>query len=213
MTGRENIAFPRKMAKTPKGKIDGLVRGAAAVVSLSDLLDRPVTQLSGGQRQRVALARALVRQPRVTLMDEPLSNLDALLRVQTREELLKLHRRVPGTIIYVTHDQVEALTMGDRIGVMRAGQLMQVGTPEEVFHRPANVFVAGFVGSPRMNLLDGTIRTHGPTPRFVSGAFELDLPQYAGSGDATKTTTLGVRPEALALVDPAETITHGVVRL
>ena len=179
MTVRQNIGFPLKMAKTRRDRIEAAVQEVAAIVALSELLERPVSQLSGGQRQRVALARALVRQPRVTLMDEPLSNLDALLRVQTREELLRLHRRVPGTVIYVTHDQVEALTMGDRIGVMRAGELMQVGSAEEVYAKPANRFVAGFVGSPRMNLLDGTIRTSEGEHEFVSEDVRPGAPRPA----------------------------------
>jgi ABC-type sugar transport system ATPase subunit len=213
MTVRQNIGFPLKMAKTSRDTIDAAVEEVAEIVALADLLERPVSKLSGGQRQRVALARALVRQPRVTLMDEPLSNLDALLRVQTREELLRLHRRVPGTVIYVTHDQVEALTMGDRIGVMRSGELVQVGSADEVYARPANRFVAGFVGSPRMNLLDGKVETSDGHREFVSGNVKFELPgSFPGKADES-CAALGVRPEALSLGDPDSSPTRGVIRL
>jgi ABC-type sugar transport system ATPase subunit len=147
-------------------------------------------------------------------MDEPLSNLDALLRVQTREELLKLHRRVPGTVIYVTHDQVEALTMGDRIGVMRQGELMQVGTPEEVYQRPANLFVAGFVGSPQMNLIEGAVTMMGDKCSFAANGFSVPLLAPPVSSAGIGRCTLGVRPEALRVVAPTSTVPlRGIVSL
>src|ERR671933_671948 len=137
-TARENVRFPLRMAKVPRARAEAAVRSAAGTLALEPLLDRKVQALSGGERQRVAVARAIVRDPAVLLMDEPLSNLDALLRMHTREELLRLHRQVPGTIVHVTHDQVEAMTMGDRIGVMQRGRLVQVATPLEVYQRPRN---------------------------------------------------------------------------
>src|SRR5262245_562710 len=153
MTVYDNLAFGLRNKKVPKREIDERVRRTAEILDLGDLLKRKPKQLSGGQRQRVALGRAIVREPSAFLMDEPLSNLDAQLRVATRSEILKLHRRVGTTTIYVTHDQVEAMTMGDRIAVMSKGVLQQVGTPEALYERPANVFVAGFIGSPAMNLV------------------------------------------------------------
>src|SRR5205814_9846611 len=147
--------------KTPKAEIDKRVRDAAGTIELTNLLDRKPKQLSGGQRQRVALGRAIVREPAVFLMDEPLSNLDAKLRVQTRAEIARLHQRLKTTIVYVTHDQVEAMTMGTRIAVMSEGLLQQVGTPQELYDRPVNRFVAGFIGSPAMNFLDVAVKGSG----------------------------------------------------
>lgn len=155
MTVRENIAFGLKMRKTPKSEIDKKVKEAADILNLSDLLDRKPKQLSGGQRQRVALGRAIVRNPKVFLMDEPLSNLDAKLRVQMRSEIKKLHEKLQTTFIYVTHDQTEALTMGDRVVVLNKGNIAQVDTPENIYSNPSNTFVAGFIGSPQMNFIDG----------------------------------------------------------
>jgi multiple sugar transport system ATP-binding protein len=155
MTVRENIAFGLKMRKVPKAEIERKVQEAAKILNLDEYLDRKPKQLSGGQRQRVALGRAIVRNPKVFLMDEPLSNLDAKLRVQMRSEIKKLHERLQTTFIYVTHDQTEALTMGDRIVVLNNGDIQQVGTPEEIYNNPQNIFVAGFVGSPQMNFIDG----------------------------------------------------------
>jgi multiple sugar transport system ATP-binding protein len=155
MTVKENIAFGLKMRKTPKDEIEKKVKEAAEILNLTEYLDRKPKQLSGGQRQRVALGRAIVRNPKVFLMDEPLSNLDAKLRVQMRSEIKKLHERLQTTFIYVTHDQTEALTMGDRIVVLNEGDIQQAGTPEEIYNNPANTFVAGFVGSPQMNFIDG----------------------------------------------------------
>jgi len=172
MTVYDNIAFPLKLRKVQKQEIDKRVREVAEMLGLTELLNRKPRELSGGQRQRVALGRAIVRKPQVFLMDEPLSNLDAKLRVKMRAELKKLQRQLGVTTIYVTHDQVEAMTMGDRIAVINAGELQQVGTPEEVYDRPANTFVAGFIGSPPMNFMDATITEDG----FADfGEFKLKL--------------------------------------
>src|SRR5687768_11888455 len=161
MTVRDNLAYPLKLRKVPKAERETRVREAARTLDIEQFLDRKPKALSGGQRQRVALGRAIVRNADVFLMDEPLSNLDAKLRVQTRAELIKLHDRVQTTIIYVTHDQVEAMTMGDRIAVMSLGVLQQLATPQELYDRPANKFVAGFIGSPSMNFLDVTLTGEG----------------------------------------------------
>ncbi len=155
MTVRENIAFGLKMRKTPKDEIDKKVKEAAEILNLTEYLDRKPKQLSGGQRQRVALGRAIVRNPKVFLMDEPLSNLDAKLRVQMRSEIKKLHEKLQTTFIYVTHDQTEALTMGDRIVVLNNGNISQIDTPDNIYNNPANTFVAGFIGSPEMNFING----------------------------------------------------------
>ena len=155
MTVRENIAFGLKMRKVPKAEIEKKVQEAAQILNLTEYLDRKPKQLSGGQRQRVALGRAIVRNPKVFLMDEPLSNLDAKLRVQMRSEIKKLHEKLQTTFIYVTHDQTEALTMGDRIVLLNNGDIQQVDSPDEVYNNPKNTFVAGFIGSPQMNFIDG----------------------------------------------------------
>ncbi len=157
MTVRENMAFSLRIAKRPQAEIDARVAEARDILHLSDLLDRRPSQLSGGQRQRVAMGRAIVRKPEVFLFDEPLSNLDAKLRAQMRTEIKLLHARVPSTVVYVTHDQVEAMTLADRIVIMRDGLIEQVGTPDEVFHKPATRFVGGFIGSPTMNIADAVI--------------------------------------------------------
>lgn len=196
MTVYDNMAFGLKLRKVPKPEIDARVRAAADILGLLDLLDRKPRALSGGQRQRVAVGRAIVRQPRVFLFDEPLSNLDAALRVQMRSEINQLHRRLKATIVYVTHDQVEAMTMGDRIVVMRAGRVEQVDRPLALYHRPANRFVAGFIGSPTMNFLRGTIDTG--VEAFVSGPVRLDLPPPVRTGLQAHRGVdleLGVRPE------------------
>ena len=155
MSVRENIAFGLKMRKVPKAEIEKKVQEASEILNLTEYLDRKPKQLSGGQRQRVALGRAIVRNPKVFLMDEPLSNLDAKLRVQMRSEIKKLHEKLQTTFIYVTHDQTEALTMGDRIVVLNNGDIQQVGTPDEIYNHPKNTFVAGFIGSPQMNFING----------------------------------------------------------
>lgn len=197
MTIAENIAFGLKLRKIPKSEIASRVAMAAEILSIKHLLDRYPKQLSGGQRQRVALGRAIVRKPQVFLMDEPLSNLDAKLRVQMRAELVKLQRQLKTTTIYVTHDQVEAMTMGDRIVVLSGGQIQQVGTPDEIYHQPANLFVADFVGSPAMNFIKGALdKTSGP--RFCCDGFNIPLPA-AAAGIAAQEVILGVRPENISL--------------
>jgi multiple sugar transport system ATP-binding protein len=167
MTVYDNLAFGLRNAGVPRKEIDERVRRAGEILQLSELLKRKPKQLSGGQRQRVALGRAIVREPAAFLMDEPLSNLDAKLRIETRAEILKLQRRLGTTTIYVTHDQVEAMTMGDRIAVLRAGVLQQVGTPKELYEHPHNVFVAGFIGSPAMNFLPGGLLGVGGAREIV----------------------------------------------
>jgi multiple sugar transport system ATP-binding protein len=190
MTVFDNMAFPLKMRRTPRGEIDKRVKNAAAILGLEPYLQRRPRALSGGQRQRVALGRAIVRDPQVFLLDEPLSNLDAQLRGQTRIELQKLHRDLGTTFIYVTHDQVEAMTMGDRIALMRDGVLQQVATPDELYDRPANVYVAGFIGSPGMNFIPATIA--GGSEVTASG-FKLTLPRKLPA----EKVILGIRPESL----------------
>jgi multiple sugar transport system ATP-binding protein len=167
MTVYDNLAFGLRNQKVPKREIDERVRKAAEILQMADLIKRKPKQLSGGQRQRVALGRAIVREPKAFLMDEPLSNLDAKLRVETRAEILRLQQRLGTTTIYVTHDQVEAMTMGDRIAVMRLGVLQQVGTPEQLYTTPTNVFVAGFIGSPAMNLVPAPVVDGAGTDRIV----------------------------------------------
>lgn len=198
MTVFENMAFGLKLAKTPRDEIDRRVRDAAEILGLQSLLDRRPAALSGGQRQRVAVGRAIVRQPRVFLFDEPLSNLDAKMRVQMRTEIAKLHARLGATMIYVTHDQTEAMTMGDRICVLRDGRIEQVADPLTLYRTPANLFVAGFIGSPAMNFLRGTAHTDGDRTRFASadGAVLLTLPRPASLAGPCD-VVLGVRPEHL----------------
>ncbi len=174
MTVFKNIAFPLSIAKQPKSEIEAAVKRAAGILGLEELLHRLPGELSGGQRQRVALARAIVREPKAFLMDEPLSNLDAQLRLQTRLELIQLHQRLGITTMYVTHDQVEAMTMGSRIAVMSEGVLQQVGTPQEVYRRPANVFVATFLGAPPMNLIPGGLESTPEGWRFRGP--DIDVP-------------------------------------
>jgi sn-glycerol 3-phosphate transport system ATP-binding protein len=200
MTVRENIGFPLKMSGLAKDAIRAKVEGAASFLQLDAQLDRFPDELSGGQRQRVALGRAIVREPLAFLMDEPLSNLDALLRVEMRTELVRLHKRVGRTTIYVTHDQVEAMTMANRIVLMHKGVIQQVGTPSEVYSRPANTFVATFVGSPPMNLFQGRVESSGGSCNFI-GAFDLPLEGVAAAEGAA---TLGIRPEQVQLV-PTDT--------
>ncbi len=181
MTVQDNMAFGLRMRSTAKAEIERRVQWAAEVLELGSLLKRKPRQLSGGQRQRVALGRAIVRNPRAFLLDEPLSNLDAKLRVQTRIELQKQHRALHATFIYVTHDQVEAMTMGDRIAVMRDGVLQQVAAPREIYDNPANVYVAGFIGSPTMNFVPVSVQ--GTTAR--ASGFEVELPQATEMGKLT----------------------------
>ncbi len=201
MSVYDNLAFGLKLRKTPKDDIKRRVDEAAQILGLGQLLDRKPKALSGGQRQRVALGRAIVREPAVFLMDEPLSNLDAKLRVETRANIARLHQRLGTTTVYVTHDQVEAMTMGDRIAVMRDGVLQQVGTPQDLYDHPANVFVAGFIGSPAMNFTTATIKdgtiTVGAMKLTASGAAS-DMIRERATGS---TVLLGFRPEHLDLVE------------
>ncbi|OZC02779.1 ABC transporter ATP-binding protein [Rubricoccus marinus] len=191
----ENMAFGLRLRKTPKAEIDQRVRNAAEKLGLVDELERKPKALSGGQRQRVALGRAIVRNPAVFLFDEPLSNLDAKLRVQTRTQISKLHRELDATMIYVTHDQVEAMTMGDRIVVLDAGHVQQIAPPLELYNRPANIFVAGFIGSPSMNFIEGAVEVSASGAVFVSPGLEpLAL---RGAPTASSGITLGCRPEDL----------------
>jgi multiple sugar transport system ATP-binding protein len=197
MTVAENIGFHLKIKRMPKPEIDQRVREAARLLDLDDYLGRKPAKLSGGQRQRVAMGRAIVRQPQVFLMDEPLSNLDAKLRVQTRTQIAALQRRLGVTTVYVTHDQVEAMTMGDRVAVLKDGVLQQCATPRELFTRPANTFVGGFIGSPAMNMLQCTATADGLT----YGAMTLPLSASQRNGLTSDQVTIGVRPEALRIGD------------
>ena len=200
MTVYDNMAFGLKLRKVPKDQIDKAVREAARILDLEKLLDRKPKALSGGQRQRVAMGRAIVRNPKVFLMDEPLSNLDAKLRVQMRTEISKLHERLGATIIYVTHDQTEAMTLGTRIVVLKDGVIMQVDSPQKLYNEPNNLFVAGFIGSPQMNFVDAVCKVEGEK---VSLSFEnttVVLPpakakKLADGGYNGKTVVMGIRPE------------------
>jgi multiple sugar transport system ATP-binding protein len=195
MTVRENMAFPLKIAKTPEEEIDKKVEEAATILDLTEHLDRKPANLSGGQRQRVAMGRAIVRDPKAFLMDEPLSNLDAKLRVQMRTEVSRIQQRLGTTTVYVTHDQTEAMTLGDRIAVMRSGVLQQVGPPSELYNRPTNLFVAGFIGSPSMNFMPGELRDG--TVQTPLG--EIRLPEEARArtgGAGSGTVIVGIRPES-----------------
>jgi multiple sugar transport system ATP-binding protein len=195
MKVRDNIAYPLKLKKMPKNEIEERVKWVSGLLHISELLDRFPAQLSGGQRQRVAVARAIVHQPKVLLMDEPLSNLDALLRVKMRSELKKLHERVKVTTIYVTHDQVEAMTMGDKIAVMNAGKIVQFGTPEEIYKKPKTIFVAGFVGSPQMNFLNMKVVSSGT--QFHAENLGLRIPLK--SDPKLEHVIVGIRPEHIHL--------------
>ena len=198
MTVRENLEFGLKIRKMPQADIDKLVNEAAQMLDIAHLLERRPRQLSGGQRQRVAVGRAIVRKPAVFLFDEPLSNLDAKLRVQMRAEISKLQQRLRTTTVYVTHDQVEAMTMGHRIAVMKDGRLQQVGTPLEVYARPANLFVANFIGTPPMNVFSATVDDGGA--RLVAGGFALPVPVGLRAVTAARVgarVAVGVRPENL----------------
>jgi multiple sugar transport system ATP-binding protein len=198
MSVYDNMAFGLKMHGTPKDEIHRRVLEAADILDIEDLLKRKPAQLSGGQRQRVALGRAIVREPVVFLFDEPLSNLDAKLRVQTRTELSKLHQRLGTTFIYVTHDQIEAMTMATRIAVIKDGILHQVGTPEDLYFRPDNVFVAGFIGSPSMNFFTANLTGSADEMSVEAGGIRIALPPERGRGLADhlgKDVILGVRPE------------------
>ncbi len=198
MTVYDNMAFGLRLRKTPKNIIDERVREAAKSLGIEPLLERRPRQLSGGQRQRVAVGRAIVREPAVFLMDEPLSNLDAKLRVEARSFISKLHQRLETTFVYVTHDQVEAMTMGTRICVLNAGDLMQLDTPYKLYHNPSNVFVAGFIGSPSMNFFDATLIKTDSGISIDTGIFQLPVPSDmidAVQSYVGKTVIFGIRPE------------------
>ena len=200
MTVFENMAFGLKLRKTPKDEIKKRVTEAAKILDIEHLLDRKPKALSGGQRQRVAMGRAIVRNPKVFLMDEPLSNLDAKLRVQMRIEIAKLHQRLGTTIIYVTHDQTEAMTLGTRIVVMKDGVIQQVDTPQNLYEKPQNLFVAGFMGSPQMNFLDAVVRINGTAVTLEVAGQSIPLPpakakKLIDGGYNGKTVTMGIRPE------------------
>ncbi len=203
MTVRENLAFALKLRKTTKDEIERRVQLAASTLGIEEFLDRTPRQLSGGQRQRVALGRAIVRQPKVFLFDEPLSNLDAQLRVQMRREIARLHQELAATMIYVTHDQVEAMTLGDRIVVMNKGHVQQIDTPMHLYDHPANKFVAGFIGSPAMNFVTGTVGGGGSLEFVASdNAFTLQIPPALAVriGDlAGESVTMGIRPEDVSV--------------
>jgi len=211
MTVFKNIAFPLQIAKKRKDEVEAAVGRAAGMLGLEDLLQRLPGQLSGGQRQRVALARAIVREPHAFLMDEPLSNLDAQLRIQTRLELIQLHQRLGITTVYVTHDQVEAMTMGHRIAVMSNGVLQQIGTPQEVYRRPANVFVATFLGAPPMNLIGGSLESTAEGWRFRGENIDVALsgdvisvPELQIEAQAGGEAKLGLRPEHFRVGPPGQ---------
>jgi multiple sugar transport system ATP-binding protein len=211
MSVRDNMAFGLKLRKVPKADIEKRVADAAGILSLEKYLDRKPKELSGGQRQRVALGRAIVREPAVFLMDEPLSNLDAKLRVQTRAEIARIHQRLGTTMVYVTHDQIEAMTMGTRIAVMSEGLLMQVGTPQALYDSPANRFVAGFIGSPSMNFVDVTLEGTGSDAKLVgSGGWVVPLPHRLAESVAAEGAhkiIAGFRPEHLELGEVGSTAT------
>ena len=211
MTVRENMAFPLKLRKVPKDEINQKVEQAAQILDITQYLDRKPKALSGGQRQRVAIGRAIVRDPQVFLMDEPLSNLDAKLRNQMRAELIKLRHEIKGTFIYVTHDQTEAMTLGDRIVVMKDGVVQQIATPQEVFNHPANIFVAGFIGVPQMNFFDAQLVRSGNGFTVKTEDMNVALaPETCAQlalnwdGGDVKEITAGVRPEQILLADKGE---------
>jgi len=211
MTVYKNIAFPLEIAKKPKSEIGAAVNRAAGILALNELLQRLPGQLSGGQRQRVALARAIVREPHAFLMDEPLSNLDAQLRIQTPLELIQLHAQLGITTMYVTHDQVEAMTMGHRIAVMNQGVLQQIGTPQDVYRRPANVFVATFLGAPPMNMIEGAVVSVDGGWRFRGTDIDVPLstevlstPELAHEIEEHHQVKLGLRPEHIRLSAPGD---------
>ena len=209
MTVYENKAFSLKLKKLPKEEIDKKVREAADILGITEYLDRKPKALSGGQRQRVAIGRAIVRSPKVFLMDEPLSNLDAKLRNQMRAELIKLRERVDGTFVYVTHDQTEAMTLGDRIVIMRDGFVQQIGTPQEVFSHPANLFVAGFIGVPQMNFFDGRLKKDGDGYLVEADGSVVKVSERIcaalKAGDiADCDVVMGIRPEHISLCDGSD---------
>jgi len=210
MTVAANMAFSMKLRGAPKGETELRVKRAAEILGLTELLERFPRQLSGGQRQRVAMGRAIVRDPQVFLFDEPLSNLDAKLRVQMRTEIKELHQRLKTTTVYVTHDQIEAMTMADKIVVMHGGRVEQIGAPLDLYDRPQNQFVAGFIGSPAMNFLQGLIRANGRLAFEGPGGTQLPL-AAAPSGSDGRPAVYGVRPEHFTLADDGAEATIQVV--
>ena len=209
MTVAENIGFSLKLKKVPKDEIDRKVKEAAEILGITQYLDRKPKALSGGQRQRVAIGRAIVREPKVLLMDEPLSNLDAKLRNQMRAEIIKLRKRIHTTFIYVTHDQTEAMTLGDRIVIMKDGFIQQIGTPQEVFDHPANLFVAGFIGMPVMNFFDAKLEKDGKGYYVDVYGTRIDLPEdkqatLKSKNTAAQSITLGIRPDHVTLAKPGD---------
>ena len=213
MTVRQNMGFALRLARVPRTERDRKVMEAARILQLEPYLDRKPKDLSGGQRQRVAIGRAIVRQPKVFLFDEPLSNLDAALRGQTRVELLRLHEDLKATMIYVTHDQTEAMTMADTIVVLQAGQVEQVGSPLDLYHHPRNLFVAGFIGSPRMNLVPAMVAAVGEDGVAVTlkSGSRLHIPVLPGDAQPGQAVTLGIRPEILRA--DSDGMLRGEVRL
>jgi multiple sugar transport system ATP-binding protein len=215
MTVRENVAFGLTIAGASKAEKDAKVAEAARILQMEHLLDRRPSQLSGGQRQRVAIGRAIVRKPKVFLFDEPLSNLDAALRMDMRMEIGKLHQKLGASMIYVTHDQVEAMTLADKIVVLKDGEVMQVGAPMDLYHKPANLFVAGFLGAPSMNFIKVKVREARPDLSTVDSP-SLDPIRITTSGRAFTTgdaAILAVRPQYLTTTSPGEGMLHGVVAL
>lgn len=206
MSVKKNIGFGLRISKLPKAEKEAKIQEVAALLGMTDYLDRKPNELSGGQRQRVAIGRALVRDPAVFLFDEPLSNLDAQLRTQMRLEIKKLHQRVGTTIIFVTHDQVEAMTMADRIVIMKDGHIQQVGTPAEVYHHPANTFVAQFIGAPSMNMLPGVLDSEG----LALWNGDIIAKQLASSGEPHE-LTIGIRAGDLVPVDPSNALMAGTI--
>ncbi|MBL8702471.1 MAG: sn-glycerol-3-phosphate ABC transporter ATP-binding protein UgpC [Alphaproteobacteria bacterium] len=211
MTVYDNMAFSLKLRKAEKSMIEERVQKAAGILNLTPYLQRYPRQLSGGQRQRVAMGRAIVRDPQVFLFDEPLSNLDAKLRVQMRTEIKALHQRLKTTTVYVTHDQIEAMTMADRIVVMHDGIVEQIGTPLELYDHPANTFVAGFIGSPAMNFIEGTLKRNGGAPVLQAGGTSVQLPASAPGKDGQK-VVFGIRPEHLSIgVEGPDTLNGSIL--
>ena len=223
MSVYDNMAFGLKLRKVPKAEIDKLVHEAAKILDIEHLLDRKPKALSGGQRQRVAMGRAIVRDPKVFLMDEPLSNLDAKLRVQMRIEISKLHQRLGATIIYVTHDQTEAMTLGTRIVVMKDGVVQQVDSPQNLYNNPGNLFVAGFIGSPQMNFMDAVVEKAGSGVALKVGNFKIKLGEakskaLINGGYVGKTVVMGIRPEDVHddpeyLAASPETVVESTIRV
>ncbi len=215
MTVYENMAFPLTLRKMPKDEIDRRVKEAAEILDITQYLDRKPKALSGGQRQRVAIGRAIVREPKVLLMDEPLSNLDAKLRNQMRAEIIKLRQKIDTTFMYVTHDQTEAMTLGDRIVIMRDGFIQQIGTPQQVFDHPANLFVAGFIGMPQMNLFDAKLEKEGEKYLVAVGGIKVELSPEKQAALSAKNVepqpiTLGVRPSHITLGEGENTLSATV---